>query len=148
MGADLIIVHRTSDPVIPQAEACSIVHPVIPQAEVCSIVHHTSDPVIQQAEVCSIVHHTSDPFVPVIPQAPSSEACSIQSQTHYSVAPVHMDPRMYKSGFVPTNLSAVGRLCSNRSVINSSFITVYNTGPAEPKASAEEDKTTWCCCLS
>ncbi len=90
----------------------------------------------------------SDPFVPVIPQAPSSEACSIQSQTHYSVAPVHMDPRMYKSGFIPTNLSSVGRLCSNRSVINSSFITVYNTGPAEPKAPAEEDKTTWCCCLS
>lgn len=140
MEAELMIVRRTPDPPI---EVCAP-DPPPPQEPPIEVPPPQEPPI----EVHTLVHRTTEPFAPVIPQTPSSEACSIQSQTHYSVAPVHMDPRMYKSGFVPTNLSSVGRLCSNRSVINSSFITVYNTGPAEPKAPVDEDKTTWCCCLS
>ena len=86
-----------------------------------------------------MIHSISEPFTPPIPQSVSL----LQSQRHYSVAPV--DVRAFNGGSAP-NLLSVGRLSSNRSLFNSSFITVYNTTPPKMPEVPERNDSGWCCC--
>ena len=81
-----------------------------------------------------IVHRTSDPFTPRIPQ---TSVCSVQTQTHYSVSPVQIEPCSYNvTPFLGRQSSTrsmvgrpptLGRWNSTRSIVsNGSFTTVYN----------------------
>ena len=92
-----------------------------------------------------MVHNTPE-HVDLMHSAPSAEACSTHTQTHYSVTPI--EASMYNIGYAPpTTLLYVGRLSSNRSLKNSSFVTVYNTTPPSPTPAKKKDECSpWCCC--
>jgi hypothetical protein len=97
-----------------------------------------------------ILHRTSNPFTPHIPQ---TSVCSVSTQTHYSVAPVQIDPPFTpflgrQSSMRSTRPPTLGRLNSNRSLANNSFMTVFNDTPSPKATPSDDEKTAWCCCLS
>ena len=97
-----------------------------------------------------LIHRTSSPFFPPIPQ---TTVCSVQTQTHYSVSPVLIDPRVYNT-FVP-DAQPMGWLCflgaqncSSPSI--SSFSTVC-TPPTSDKGDSsvtgeQAERAGWCSC--
>ncbi len=100
-----------------------------------------------------LIHRTSSPFLPPIPQS-TAACCCVHTQTHYSVSPVLIDPRVYNT-FAP-DAQPMGWLCflgaPNRasSPSSSSFSTVC-TPPVSDKGDASsvaggDHQGGWCSC--
>ena len=132
--------------------------------------HHDDNDNNSPVVVSQLFHQTSQPFKPDIPQ--TSTAYSVKTRTHYSVAPISIDPDMYavatatspfvnSSNSINNNNSRDGSRHARLSIA-SSFSTIClsnNTGGSDTVNSpctsiagfrggggGEEEPCRWCCC--
>ena len=128
--------------------------------------HHDDNDNSQVVLVSQLFHQTSQPFKPDIPQ--TSTAYSVKTRTHYSVAPISIDPDMYavatatspfvnSSNSINNNNSRDGSRHARLSIA-SSFSTIClsnsnnNSGsdivnsPCTGITGGEESYCSCCCC--